>query len=968
MLKSTFCCISRRFLVPLRVKKRNRLEFIVIIRYYSESGYVLLPFMVEKNRDCDLFEFKMRVSPENIKGMEYQYADYQKKIGALSYRCENLLKKQLGTATSVTDGMVEQILDLCIENGVRVYYISPNIRAVLPEDEIKIMPERANAVFNFDRTDEGTRYYLTANCCGDAISLRKKEVIVLSDSPCNILIDKTLLRFSDINANKLTPFVGKDCISVPKQTELAYYKKFVKNIISSNAIVKATGFSIININPKRKALVYVENDITGGALVCLRFKYDDIEFEPTSQTSTVVNFFEDGGNYRFEKMTRDMDYEARVEAAAAEIFGGRERPGSYRVKHYSNIQKFQYDCAVNAINANRERLAAAGIEPAVKGEKPHYYTGGIHLDFIVKSSNDWFDIYATVRLDNMDIPFIALRNYILNDIHEFKLPDGSFIILPDEWFERYKGVLMAVSVNSKDHHFQLHKYQYSALLTLQLDSDITKRIDALKSKLENFDKIPLRQPSQVKATLRPYQIIAFNWLRMMRDCNFGACLADDMGLGKTLCTLSLLSDSPAMEAGDFTEGLFSFDKKIPSLLIVPKSLIYNWVSEAKKFAPHLKILEFTGNNRMDYIKAFPLYDIVISGYATLRNDIDKLSEYTFNYIVLDESQTVKNPASMAYQSIMQLKCRHRLALTGTPLENSLSDLWAQVNFINPGLLGSLSSFKKFYISPIEKKLDGTTSEKLKNLITPFMLRRTKQQVLHDLPDLVEQTILCEMTEPQQKIYEAEKSRTRNSILEIMEQGVFDQSTVMVLQSLTKLRQIACTPYLIDDEYDGGSGKTDEVIRALQNVIGQGHKVLVFSSFVQHLKHIARNLDALGIGYAVLTGSTEHRDEIVRKFEGGSVPVFLISIKAGGTGLNLTSADYVFIIDPWWNPAVEEQAIARAHRMGQKNSVMAYRFISKGTVEEKIQKFQRKKSDLASTFVEGSELPVNLKDEVMMLLE
>jgi SNF2 family DNA or RNA helicase len=249
-----------------------------------------------------------------------------------------------------------------------------------------------------------------------------------------------------------------------------------------------------------------------------------------------------------------------------------------------------------------------------------------------------------------------------------------------------------------------------------------------------------------------------------------------------------------------------------------------------------------------------------------------------------------------------------------------------------------------------------------------MLRRTKQQVLHDLPDLVEQTILCEMTEPQQKIYEAEKSRTRNSILEIMEQGVFDQSTVMVLQSLTKLRQIACTPYLIDDEYDGGSGKTDEVIRALQNVIGQGHKVLVFSSFVQHLKHIARNLDALGIGYAVLTGSTEHRDEIVRKFEGGSVPVFLISIKAGGTGLNLTSADYVFIIDPWWNPAVEEQAIARAHRMGQKNSVMAYRFISKGTVEEKIQKFQRKKSDLASTFVEGSELPVNLKDEVMMLLE
>jgi SNF2 family DNA or RNA helicase len=202
----------------------------------------------------------------------------------------------------------------------------------------------------------------------------------------------------------------------------------------------------------------------------------------------------------------------------------------------------------------------------------------------------------------------------------------------------------------------------------------------------------------------------------------------------------------------------------------------------------------------------------------------------------------------------------------------------------------------------------------------------------------------------------------------MEQDIFEKSTVMVLQSLTKLRQIACTPYLIDDNYDGGSGKTDEVIRALTNVIGQGHKVLVFSSFVQHLNHIARQLDSLGVGYAVLTGSTERRDEVVRKFEGDNVPVFLISIKAGGTGLNLTSADYVFIIDPWWNPAVEEQAIARAHRMGQKNSVMAYRFISKGTVEEKIQKFQRKKTDLAATFVEGSELPVNLKDEVLSMLE
>jgi len=951
-----------------RSKKHIILNFIVIIRYYSETGNILIPYMVRKNKDCDLSEFVMRVSPDNIKGDEALYPEYQQRIGALAYRCENLLKQQHGTNTDCTDRMVGQIIDLCVQNGVKIYYISPNIRAVLPEDEVTIMSEDAHAVFNFDRDEDGTRYYLTINCCGKDIPLRKKDVIVLSDSPCNILIDKKLMRFSDINANKITPFVDKDCISVPKRAELEYYKKFVKNTITTNAIVNAVGFRIVNIKPKRKAIVSVEDDITGGAVISLKFRYGEYLFEPSSPNIVIVNFYENDGDYYFEKFARDLRYEADVEAAATEIFGGRELPGTYRIKHQSSLVKFQYDCAINAIKSNRERLAAAGIEADIKGIKAHYYTGGIHLDFNVKSDSDWFDIYAIVRLDNYDIPFIALRQHILNDNHEFRLPDGRIVILPYEWFERYKGVMLAASVGRNEDHFLLHKYQYSALLTLQLDSDLTKRIEALRDKLANFDKIPQLQPTQVKATLRPYQIVAFNWLRMMRDCNFGACLADDMGLGKTLCTLSLLSDSPAMEAGDFTEGLFAFDKKIPSLLIVPKSLIYNWVNEAKKFVPHLKILEFTGNNRLDYIKSFPLYDIVISGYATLRNDIDLLSQCTFNYIVLDESQTVKNPSSMAYQSIMQLKCRHRLALTGTPLENSLSDLWSQINFINPGLLGSLSSFRQFYVGPIVKKLDGSTSEKLKKLITPFMLRRTKQQVLQDLPDLVEQTILCEMTEQQQKIYEAEKSRTRNSILEFMEQDIFEKSTVMVLQSLTKLRQIACTPYLIDNDYDGGSGKTDEVIRALTNVIGQGHKVLVFSSFVQHLNHIARQLDALGVGYAMLTGSTEHRDESVHKFEDGNVPVFLISIKAGGTGLNLTSADYVFIIDPWWNPAVEEQAIARAHRMGQKNSVMAYRFISKGTVEEKIQIFQHKKTDLAATFVGDSMLPVNFKDDVLSMLE
>ncbi len=924
--------------------------------------------MVEKNKDRDLFEFKWIVSPENIKKTsEIQFTDYQVKIAELSDRLKSTLRKQQSASSKATDQYVEQILDLCIDNGVKIYYISPNIRAVLPEDEIKVPSKHAEAVFNFVKSSEGTKYFLSASSLGKTIPLRGKELIVLSNSPCNIVIDKTLMRFKNINANKLTPFVWKDHISVEKRVELEYYKKFVKNAIATDAIVKATGFKIINLDNTPKAIISVVKDITGGAVICLRFKYGDIEFDPTSLNTTVVRFDENGGDYRFTKLTRDLQAENEIETAAAEILGGREKPGTYRIRHYSKLKNLEYDCAVDTITSNIERLAEAGISTDVTGGKK-IYNGKIKLNLRVEQINDWFDIYAMVELDGIKIPFIALRPYLLNNIREFPTKDGLVVILPEEWFEKYNGLLSSGIIDRDSNSIKLYKYQYDALSTIQLDAAMAERIENLKASLADPEGIPLKHPSNVHATLRPYQTTAFSWLMMMRDLDFGACLADDMGLGKTLCTLSLLSESMLEDEDGFHEGLFSFNKKIPSLLVVPKSLIYNWTNEAKKFTPQLRILEFIGNNRLETIKSFGLYDIVITGYATLRNDVDELSKLTFNYIVLDESQTVKNSSSKTYQSLMQLRCRHRLALTGTPLENSLTDIWSQINFINPGLLGPLTTFRRYYVNPIEKKLDEKAAEKLKAIITPFMLRRTKQQVLDDLPDLMEQTILCEMTDDQQKIYEREKSRTRNSILEFMEQGTFEKSTVMVLQSLTKLRQIACTPSLTDAAYNGGSGKTDEIMRALQTVTAQGHKVLVFSSFVMHLNHIARQLDNLGIGYAMLTGETEHREDEVRKFDNEDIPAFLISIKAGGTGLNLTKADYVFIIDPWWNPAVENQAIARAHRIGQKNSVMVYRFISKATVEEKIQKFQSKKSGLASSFVTETAMPANLKDEVLGFLE
>jgi len=967
------------------------MKFIVTLRNHKLLGPYLIPYMVDKDPGMEFYTIKESLAPDNIRSAPHLYTQPQIEIARLADQCsETGIRRAFGSAkyqnnndflkhiteSDITehirpmmDQKMAEIVDICIANNIRIYEKPENMNSIFPGDEIMVSTKKMKPVFNFVRTDTETQYYLSLRYGTQDISLYQMQMTVLSQFPCLIISNKRLFRVDNIDARKMTPFIGKRYISVSKSVEQTYYEKFIKNAIASDCEVRATGFRIVNAKAAPKAILKVETDLAGNTIFNLKFRYADIDFQPASPNKVVVRFYGDTSDYHFSKITRDLQYEADTEQQASEIFGGRISTGYYKVQSDSNDRQMQRVFAFNSLNANKERLTEAGIEIELSEDDKKYYTGSIALDFQVNKGEDWFDVYAMVRLDGIEVPFVALKHYILNNIREFTLPDGRIVVLPEEWFEKYHDILASGLINKKANLIQLRSYQYSALANLPLECDLQDRIKRLENSLAEFGNLPATQPKEVNATLRPYQITAFNWLKMMRDYGFGAILADDMGLGKTLCTLSLLSESAAVDQGEFQDGMFTYQKKIPSLLLVPKSLIYNWVNEARKFVPQMRILEFTGGNRLDTIKSFPLYDLVIAGYGTLRNDVQQLSKIKFNYIILDESQYVKNSASKTYQSIMMLDCMHRLALTGTPLENSLTDLWSQINFINPGLLGSLPLFKKRFVNPIEKNANEEVSDRLRRLIYPFILRRTKQQVLQDLPELMESTVLCDMTEKQKEIYEKEKSLTRNSILDHIDKGTFEKSTVMVLQSLTKLRQIACSPELTQYDYDGGSGKTDYIIGHLQNIISQGHKVLIFSSFVKHLELIARRLQDEEIGYTMLTGSTEDREGEVRKFSSDSTPVFLISIKAGGTGLNLTQADYVFIIDPWWNPAVEDQAIARAHRMGQKNAVMVYRFISKDTVEEKIQKFQRRKADLASAFVsESTEFAADLKDEVLRILE
>jgi len=390
---------------------------------------------------------------------------------------------------------------------------------------------------------------------------------------------------------------------------------------------------------------------------------------------------------------------------------------------------------------------------------------------------------------------------------------------------------------------------------------------------------------------------------------------------------------------------------------LPTSLVHNWDNEIRKFTPSLKVFKYVGISRkkaVDFEKISPFYDVILTTYGTVRNDIKVLRGVEFFYAILDESQFIKNSESKTYKAIAQLHARHRLVLTGTPIENSLSDLWSQMNFLNPGLLGNFPFFQKMFITPIEKMAGVDQQQQLQLIIRPFILRRKKDEVAKDLPPLTEQILYCKMADEQEKMYEEEKSIIRNSILENIDKEGIKKSSIVVLQGLTKLRQLANHPSLLGKESEEQSGKFDQIMVMLENLVAEKHKVLVFSSFVKHLELVKEYIDSKNWRYSMLTGKTINREQVINEFqEDPENHIFLISLKAGGVGLNLTEAGYVFIIDPWWNPAAENQAISRAHRIGQDKQVFVYRFITENSIEEKIQLLKERKTSLADKFINSN---------------
>ncbi len=565
--------------------------------------------------------------------------------------------------------------------------------------------------------------------------------------------------------------------------------------------------------------------------------------------------------------------------------------------------------------------------------------------FEISSGTDWFDLEAEVHFGQFTASLPTLLQAIREEKSFVVLDDGSRGLLPEEWIARYQRL-----AHLGDEQQDLLRFSKSqailldALLAEQEQVTVDRNFSQLIENVRNFDGItPLGEPEGFQGELREYQRDGLGWMKFLRDFDFAGCLADDMGLGKTVQVLAMLQ-AQRREPGSPAEVCR------PSIVVVPKSLVFNWIDEAARFTPELRVLNYTGIQRQELLNSLSEHDIVVTTYGTLRRDIAEIKTIPFEYAILDESQAIKNSTSQAFKACRLLQAKYRLAMTGTPIENHLGELWSLFEFLNPGMLGSPRTFRQ-----ITSKTQDESLAWLGNSLRPFILRRTKKQVLKELPDKTEQTLYCEMSHREARHYKELKEYYRANIGQRVGEVGIKKAKIHVLQALMRLRQAACDSRLLNPQEEAIGSKIELLVSQLTEVLEEGHKALVFSQFTSLLALVRKEIDQQGWNYEYLDGKTRNREECVKRFQGDDdCRLFLISLKAGGHGLNLTAADYVYILDPWWNPAVEAQAIDRAHRIGQTKSVMAYRLITRGTVEEKIVKLQQTKRELADAIVSANE--------------
>jgi superfamily II DNA or RNA helicase len=661
-------------------------------------------------------------------------------------------------------------------------------------------------------------------------------------------------------------------------------------------------------------------------LACwVTFNYRGIAV-PESDTAVAIH---DASQNRYVR--RDVKGEAAALARLAEL-------GFRRV----TWEKHQWELPNSRLPASVRALVSEGWRVEAEGK---LFRRAGKFEMNVASGIDWFELNGVADFEGRLVEMPQLLKAIARGEHTIRLDDGTYGLVPEDWLRRYRLVAALGKGDAGQLRFERHQAGLlDALLAEQPEVSFDEGFIRVRQQMASFGGVrATEEAATFNGQLREYQREGLGWLHFLRGFGFGGCLADDMGLGKTVQVLALLD---------------SVERSRPTLIVVPRSLIFNWKQEAARFTPRLRMLDHTGAGRMNRWSEVGNHDVVLTTYGTLRRDAARLKDIHFDTVVLDEAQAIKNASTESAKAARLLKADYRLALTGTPVENRLSNLWSLFEFLNPGLLGTASVFRhqvarKNGAEPESSSAPADDSIRmLSKALRPFLLRRTKEQVARELPPKTEQTIYCELEAEQRRLYDELRGHYRNALLGRIDDVGIEKSRMQILEALLRLRQAACHPGLIDKQRaEQSSAKLEALVPQIAELVEEGHKALVFSQFTSFLDILRKRLDRGQLVYEYLDGRTRDREARVRRFqEDERCGLFLISLKAGGLGLNLTAAEYVFLLDPWWNPAIEAQAIDRSHRIGQTRNVFAYRLISRDTVEEKILDLQRTKRELADAII------------------
>jgi non-specific serine/threonine protein kinase len=926
--------------------------------FYLQGSYSFKPYVI-KARDWPILKSvadEDRRAVEDLLDTNHEWIRYADEMhdAANPANCLNLSNEAVSFLNFIRQvvrysyGSISEVvpyLPMLAQLQIPIYILNSTQKKI--ENRVQILSQPSECEILCKR--ENGNLILKAALKNHPVAQADIKVETISYNPPWLMLDNTI--FPIRNSSHIALFSSFP-ISIPEKQTNLFREKYLRRVAELFSIQSdLIQWKDVDATPSPR--LYLHDDKNHHLYADLRFAYDghevsasksseslSIETVPDSWDLVRVHRQPDQEQYSYQLLT-DPNYRLKR--------SGTSQPyGTFELRAHAH----PFDFLLNSVPL----LTQAGFE--IYGEEK-LKIGRINravpiLRVSITSGIDWFDLKTLVEFGDQHIPFHDVRKALRRGESYVKLADGSVGKIPEEWLEKYRH-LWNLAQETED-GFRLNDVHLSLLdpmleedATIQTPAELVQRRERLRT-FERIESHPL--PKGFVGELRPYQKHGVDWLHFLREYKFGGILADDMGLGKTVQVLAFLLSLKEQAQADLVshpEGISV--AKPASLLVVPKSLIVNWQRESEKFTPGLHFLEYMGNFRKKDTGIFNQYDIVLTTYGTMLRDVELLHGYKFHYVILDESQAIKNPLAKSAKAARLLDAEHRLVMTGTPVENNTFELWSQFAFLNPGLLGNMDYFKSAFANPIEGRRDEQAAGTLRKLVYPFILRRTKEQVAPELPPRTERILYTDMEAAQKKLYTQTRERYRAELLGLIESEGINDTRFKILEGLLRLRQIAIHPALVDSKFNGEAPKFEILLETLETLQAENHKALVFSQFVEVLKLIRGELDARKIKYVYLDGKTQNRQVRVDQFQNDpDYPFFLISLKAGGVGLNLTAADYVIHLDPWWNPAVEMQASDRTHRIGQKKPVFIYKLITRGSVEEKILELQTRKKVLVKQLI------------------